>query len=62
MADSLDSQAAAFAQLLKLSGDPDAAFKSAVALAEGLFALQIERVAFLLGRLRASRGDDNRLR
>ena len=58
MADSLDSQAAAFAQLLKLSGDPDAAFKNAVALAEGLFPHQIEGVAFLLGRRRAILADD----
>jgi SWI/SNF-related matrix-associated actin-dependent regulator of chromatin subfamily A-like protein 1 len=58
MADPLDSQAAAFAQLLKLSGDPDAAFKSAVALAEGLFPHQIEGVAFLLGRRRAILADD----
>jgi SWI/SNF-related matrix-associated actin-dependent regulator 1 of chromatin subfamily A len=58
MADSLDSQAAAFAQLLKLSGDPDAAFRSAIALAEGLFPHQIEGVAFLLGRRRAILADD----
>jgi SWI/SNF-related matrix-associated actin-dependent regulator of chromatin subfamily A-like protein 1 len=58
MADTLDSQAAAFAQLLKLSGDPDAAFKSAVALADGLFPHQIEGVAFLLGRRRAILADD----
>jgi SNF2 family DNA or RNA helicase len=58
MADTLDSQATAFAQLLKLSGDPDAAFKSAVALAEGLFPHQIEGVAFLLGRRRAILADD----
>jgi SWI/SNF-related matrix-associated actin-dependent regulator 1 of chromatin subfamily A len=58
MADTLDSQAAAFAQLLKLSGDPDAAFKSAVALAAGLFPHQIEGVAFLLGRRRAILADD----
>src|SRR5262245_46971005 len=63
MADSLDSQAAASAQLLKLSraqtrGDPDAAFRSAVALADGLFPHQIEGVAFLLGRRRAILGDD----
>ena len=58
MADTLDSQAAAFAQLLKLAGDPDAAFKSAVALAEGLFPHQIEGVAFLLGRRRAILADD----
>jgi SWI/SNF-related matrix-associated actin-dependent regulator of chromatin subfamily A-like protein 1 len=58
MVDSLDSQAAAFAQLLKLSGDPDAAFKNAVALAEGLFPHQIEGVAFLLGRRRAILADD----
>ncbi len=58
MADTLDSQAEAFAQLLKLSGDPDAAFKSAVALANGLFPHQIEGVAFLLGRRRAILADD----
>jgi len=58
MADSLDSQAAAFAQLLKLSGDPDAAFRSAVAIADGLFPHQIEGVAFLLGRRRAILADD----
>jgi SWI/SNF-related matrix-associated actin-dependent regulator 1 of chromatin subfamily A len=58
MADMVDSQAAAFAQLLKLSGDPDAAFKSAVTLAEGLFPHQIEGVAFLLGRRRAILADD----
>src|SRR4026208_2427649 len=53
MAGTLDSQAAAFAQLLKLSGDPDAAFRSAVALADGLFPHQIDGVAVLLGRRRA---------
>src|SRR6476661_4664928 len=58
MADSLDSQAAAFAQLLKLSGDPDAAFRNAVAIANGLFPHQIEGVAFLLGRRRAILADD----
>src|SRR5688572_3815416 len=58
MSDPLDSQAAAFAQLLALSGDPDAAFRSAVALAEGLFPHQIEGVAFLLGRRRAILADD----
>ena len=58
MADTLDSQAAVFAQLLKLSGDPDAAFGSAVALADGLFPHQIEGVAFLLGRRRAILADD----
>ncbi len=58
MADTLDSQAAAFAQLLKLSGDPDAAFRNAVALADGLFPHQIEGVAFLLGRRRAILADD----
>jgi SWI/SNF-related matrix-associated actin-dependent regulator 1 of chromatin subfamily A len=56
--DTLDSQAAAFARLLKLSGDPDAAFKSAVALADGLFPHQVEGVAFLLGRRRAILADD----
>jgi SWI/SNF-related matrix-associated actin-dependent regulator 1 of chromatin subfamily A len=58
MADPLDSQAASFAQLLKLSGDPDAAFRSAVALADGLFPHQIDGVAFLLGRRRAILADD----
>ena len=58
MADTLDSQAAAFAQLLKLSGDPGASFRSAVALADGLFPHQIEGVAFLLGRRRAILADD----
>src|SRR6188474_2530477 len=59
MADALDSQAAAFVQLLKLSrGDPDAAFRSAVALADGLFPHQVEGVAFLLGRRRAILADD----
>ena len=58
MADTLDSQAAAFAQLLKLSGDPDAAFTSAIALAAGLFPHQVEGVAFLLGRRRAILADD----
>jgi SWI/SNF-related matrix-associated actin-dependent regulator 1 of chromatin subfamily A len=58
MSDTLDSQAAAFAHLLERSGDPDAAFKSAVALAEGLFPHQIEGVAFLLGRRRAILADD----
>ncbi len=43
---------------LKLSGDPDAAFRSAVALADGLFPHQIEGVAFLLGRRRAILADD----
>ena len=43
---------------LKLSGDPDAAFSSAVALADGLFPHQIEGVAFLLGRRRAILADD----
>ena len=58
MADTLDSQAAAFARLLTLSGDADAAFRSAVALADGLFPHQIEGVAFLLGRRRAILADD----
>src|SRR5688572_22478009 len=58
MADTLDSQAAAFAQLLELSGDPDAAFRSAVALADGLYPHQIDGVAFLLGRRRAILADD----
>ena len=58
MTETLDAQAAAFAQLLKLSGDPDAAFRTAVALADGLFPHQIEGVAFLLGRRRAILADD----
>jgi SNF2 family DNA or RNA helicase len=58
MGETLDSQAAVFAHLLKLSGDPDAAFRSAVALADGLFPHQIEGVAFLLGRRRAILADD----
>jgi SWI/SNF-related matrix-associated actin-dependent regulator of chromatin subfamily A-like protein 1 len=59
MADTLDSQAAAFAHLLGLSGDDaDAAFRKAIALADGLFPHQIEGVAFLLGRRRAILADD----
>jgi SWI/SNF-related matrix-associated actin-dependent regulator 1 of chromatin subfamily A len=58
MSDTLDSQAAAFAHLLGRSDDPDAAFRSAVALAEGLFPHQVEGVAFLLGRRRAILADD----
>jgi SNF2 family DNA or RNA helicase len=41
-----------------VSGYSDVAFKSAVALAEGLFPHQIEGVAFLLGRRRAILADD----
>jgi SWI/SNF-related matrix-associated actin-dependent regulator 1 of chromatin subfamily A len=56
---SLDAQADAFAQLLALSpNDPDAAFRGAAALAQGLFPHQIEGVAFLLGRKRAILADD----
>jgi SWI/SNF-related matrix-associated actin-dependent regulator 1 of chromatin subfamily A len=59
MADTLDSQAAAFAHLLGMSGDDaDAAFRKACALAEGLFPHQVEGVAFLLGRRRAILADD----
>src|SRR5687767_70346 len=59
MADTLESQAAAFARLLGLSGnDPDAAFTKAITLAEGLFPHQVEGVAFLLGRRRAILADD----
>ena len=58
MGDTLDSQAAAYASLLALSGDPGAAFRTAVALADGLFPHQIEGVAFLLGRRRAILADD----
>lgn len=54
----LDAQAAAFARLLGISGAPEEAFKSAVALADGLFPHQIEGVAFLLGRRRAILADD----
>ena len=56
---SLDAQADAFAQLLALSpDDPDAAFRKAARLAEGLYPHQIEGVAFLLGRRRAILADD----
>jgi SWI/SNF-related matrix-associated actin-dependent regulator 1 of chromatin subfamily A len=56
---SLDAQADAFARLLALSsGDPDAAFREALALSRGLFPHQIEGVAFLLGRRRAILADD----
>jgi SNF2 family DNA or RNA helicase len=56
---SLDAQADAFAQLLALApDDPDAAFRNAAALAQGLFPHQIEGVAFLLGRKRAILADD----
>ncbi len=56
---SLDAQADAFAQLLALSPDDiDGAFRSAAALAQGLFPHQIEGVAFLLGRKRAILADD----
>src|SRR5918997_1317150 len=59
MADTLDSQAAAFAHLLGMSGnDADTAFKKAFALADGLFPHQVEGVAFLLGRRRAILADD----
>ena len=56
---SLDAQAAAFAQLLGLvPDDPDAAYRQAIALGDGLFPHQIEGVAFLLGRRRAILADD----
>jgi SWI/SNF-related matrix-associated actin-dependent regulator 1 of chromatin subfamily A len=59
MADPLDAQAAAFAQLLGLAGhDADTAFTKACALADGLFPHQVEGVAFLLGRRRAILADD----
>jgi SNF2 family DNA or RNA helicase len=59
VADTLDSQAAAFAHLLGMSGDDtDVAFRKAVALADGLFPHQVEGVAFLLGRRRAILADD----
>jgi len=55
----LDAQADAFARLLALSPhDPDAAFRKAAELANGLFPHQIEGVAFLLGRTRAILADD----
>jgi SWI/SNF-related matrix-associated actin-dependent regulator 1 of chromatin subfamily A len=54
----LDAQAAAFAELLGRSNDLDAAFRTAVSLADGLFPHQIEGVAFLLGRRRAILADD----
>src|SRR5206468_12683980 len=59
MADSLDSQAAAFAQLLGIGGNNlNTAFMKACALAHGLFPHQVEGVAFLLGRRRAILADD----
>ena len=59
MADVLDSQAAAFARMLGMSGnDTDTAFRKAFALADGLFPHQVEGVAFLLGRRRAILADD----
>jgi SWI/SNF-related matrix-associated actin-dependent regulator 1 of chromatin subfamily A len=54
----LDAQADAFAQLLASSGDVDATFRQAAALANGLFPHQVEGVAFLLGRRRAILADD----
>jgi SWI/SNF-related matrix-associated actin-dependent regulator of chromatin subfamily A-like protein 1 len=54
----LEAQAAAFAGLLDASNDVDAAFRTAVALADGLFPHQVEGVAFLLGRRRAILADD----
>lgn len=59
MADTLDSQAAAFAHLLGFAGNTtDTAFRKACALADGLFPHQVEGVAFLLGRRRAILADD----
>ena len=59
MSDRLDTQAEAFAHLLGISGgDVNAAFRKAVALADGLFPHQVEGVAFLLGRRRAILADD----
>src|SRR5919106_1314348 len=59
MADPLDAQADAFAQLLRVAGnDADTAFAKACTLAAGLFPHQIEGVAFLLGRRRAILADD----
>jgi SWI/SNF-related matrix-associated actin-dependent regulator 1 of chromatin subfamily A len=56
---SLDAQADAFSRLLALApGDPDAAFRKAAELGQGLFPHQIEGVAFLLGRRRAILADD----
>jgi len=56
--EALDSQAAAYAQLLGVTDNPDAAFRQAVELADGLFPHQVEGVAFLLGRRRAILADD----
>jgi SWI/SNF-related matrix-associated actin-dependent regulator of chromatin subfamily A-like protein 1 len=59
MADTLDSQATAFARLLGIDGnDAGTAFTKACALADGLFPHQVEGVAFLLGRRRAILADD----
>jgi SWI/SNF-related matrix-associated actin-dependent regulator 1 of chromatin subfamily A len=59
MADTLESQAAAFAHLLGIAGNnADTAFRKACALADGLFPHQVEGVAFLLGRRRAILADD----
>jgi SWI/SNF-related matrix-associated actin-dependent regulator 1 of chromatin subfamily A len=59
MADPLDAEAAAFAQLLRTAGDDvEAAFRKARALADGLFPHQVDGVAFLLGRRRAILADD----
>ena len=54
----LDAQAAAFAHILGTTGDAEAAFRRAAALADGLFPHQVEGVAFLLGRRRAILADD----
>ncbi|HZM95940.1 MAG TPA: SNF2-related protein [Vicinamibacterales bacterium] len=54
----LDAHAAAFAQILATTDDAEVAFRQAVQLADGLFAHQVEGVAFLLGRKRAILADD----
>jgi SWI/SNF-related matrix-associated actin-dependent regulator 1 of chromatin subfamily A len=54
----LEAHAAAFAQILATTDDAEAAFRQAALLADGLFAHQVEGVAFLLGRKRAILADD----
>ena len=54
----LDAHAAAFAQILATTDDAEVAFRQAAQLADGLFAHQVEGVAFLLGRKRAILADD----
>jgi SNF2 family DNA or RNA helicase len=59
MADTLDSQATAFAPLLGADRHAaEEAYRKARTLADGLFPHQVEGVAFLLGRRRAILADD----